>query len=366
LNRLRILILTLGLLLPSLIPAMRPLLHPRALRHTARVKLRELAYRLQSHYTSPALVLLYHRVLPEVVDDGFRLVVTCEHFRAQLEWLRENADVVSLDQLVATRSRRPGQRPQVTITFDDGYRDNHVFAAQLLHEYSLPATFYLSTGYLGTEERFWWDEVAARLRPDPLVPPSDKAAEQCLVHSICSRVRPLPATLRLREIHRLGAPRAAARGIDLPMSWQEAAELHRMGFLIGAHTVSHPALSGLSAPDAEDEIRRSRAMLEAQLSIPVRHFCYPYDEAVRWSRRLPRDQARMVREAGFLTGVTVVEGPVTRGTDLLAIPRLAVGDWTAAQLAAALSPHLPRRSKATARAASWLNVLTRPVGGPLG
>lgn len=365
-NRLRIFILTLGLLLPSLIPAIKPLLHPRALRHAARIKLQELTYRLRSHYTSPALVLLYHRVLPEAVDDGFRLVVTCDHFRAQLEWLRENADVVSLDQLVTARSRRPGQRPQIAITFDDGYRDNRVFAAELLREYALPATFYLCTGYVGSERRFWWDEVAARVVADSSDPPREKADERFLVHRHCSRLRPLPAVRREWEIQRLGAPPSPAKSIDLPMSWEEAAELHRMGFVIGAHSVTHPALSGLSSPEAEDEIRRSRAMLAAHLSILARHFCYPYDEEVRWNRRLPVDQARMVREAGFTTGVTVVEGAVTRGTDLLAIPRLAVGDWTAAQLESALSPHLPPRSRATGRSAPWLKVTTRPAGGRIG
>jgi peptidoglycan/xylan/chitin deacetylase (PgdA/CDA1 family) len=366
LNRLRILILTLGLLLPSLIPAIKPLLHPRALRHAARVKLQELTYRLRSRYTSPALVLLYHRVLPETVDDGFRLVVTCNHFRAQLEWLREHADVVSLDELVTTRSRPPGRRPQVAITFDDGYRDNRVFAAELLREYGLPATFYLSTGYLGTEQRFWWDEVAARVVAGTPDRPRDGTAERLLVHRVCSRLRPLPAVRRGREMQRVGAPPPPARSIDLPMSWEEAAELYRMGFSLGAHTVTHPALSGLPSREAEDEIRHSRAMLEARLSNPVRHFCYPYDEAVRWGRRLPLEQAQMVREAGFVTGVTVVEGTVTRGTDLLAIPRLAISDWTAAELGAALSPHLPRQSKATGRPAPWLKVTTRPAGGRIG
>jgi peptidoglycan/xylan/chitin deacetylase (PgdA/CDA1 family) len=366
LNRLRIFILTLGLLLPSLIPAMKPLLHPRALRHAAHVKLQELTYRLRSRYASPALVLLYHRVLPVAVDDGFRLVVTCDHFRAQLEWLREHADVVSLDQLAATRSRRPGQRPQVAITFDDGYRDNRVFAAELLRRYGLPATFYLSTGYLGTEQRFWWDEVAARVLAETHDPPRDEADERLRVHRICSHLRPLPAVRRERELQRVGAPPPPARSMDLPMSWKEASELHRMGFSLGAHTVTHPALSGLSAREAEDEIRHSRAMLEARLSIPARHFCYPYDEAVRWGRRLPLDQARMVREAGFTTGVTVVKGPVMQGTDLLAIPRLAVGDWTAAELATALSPHLPSRSDATGRRASWHKVTTHPAGGRIG
>lgn len=364
LNRLRILILTLALFLPALCTSLKPLLHPRALRHAARVKLQQLVHQVRSRHESPALVLLYHRVLPDAVDDGFRLVVTCEHFRAQLEWLREHADVVSLDQLDASRPRRSRSRRQVVITFDDGYRDNHRYASELLLEQSLPAIFYVCSGYIGTERRFWWDEVAARTLASAnstTAPGISLPTDQLLIQRTCSRLRPLPAPVRAQEIERLGTTPAPARPVDLPMAWSELRELHRMGFTIGAHSVNHPALSGLTELQAREEICRSRAMLEQALSRPVQHFCYPYDEAVRWGRQLPSGQARWVREAGFATGVTVVEGVVTRKTDPMAIPRLAVGDWTLAEFAHVLSPYIRPGHRTTIPSSAWVATSNRPA-----
>jgi hypothetical protein len=47
----------------------------------------------------------------------------------------------------------------VAITFDDGYADNLHNARPLLERYGMPATFFLTSGYIGREREFWWDEL---------------------------------------------------------------------------------------------------------------------------------------------------------------------------------------------------------------
>ena len=44
----------------------------------------------------------------------------------------------------------------MAITFDDCYRDN-LFAARVLAEHGLPATFFIPTKYVGTDQVFPWD-----------------------------------------------------------------------------------------------------------------------------------------------------------------------------------------------------------------
>ncbi|HEU4754422.1 MAG TPA: polysaccharide deacetylase family protein, partial [Armatimonadota bacterium] len=228
---------------------------------------------------------------------------------------------------------------QVVITFDDGYRDNRQYAAELLRHYRLPAAFFLTAGWIGTQHRFWWDEVEARIRHSApstagALPPGALARS---VWDACSKLRALPAPARRRQMARLGPEPPAAASADLPMSWDEARELARMGFSVGAHTVTHPALSGLEEAEARREIQGSRELLEEALGLPVRHFCYPYDEAIRWGRKVPAGCRRLVEEAGYETAVTVVKNGVTSRANRLAIPRLAVQDWDVDQLRRALA-----------------------------
>lgn len=315
-------LLTLALLLPSLVPTLRPLLHPRALERSLREQFQRLAYRIETRFYPPTLVLLYHRVLPEAPNDGFQLAVTCAHFRDQLQWLNQHTRVIPLDQLWDPPGDR---RPRVVITFDDGYRDNLVHAASLLDECRLPATFYLTCGYIGTERRFWWDETYARCKAeDTEATPAPLVAR---VQRLCSELRRMPAGKRETLLRNLGEEPPPAHPIDLPMTWDEARELQRLGFTLGAHSMNHPALTELREEEAFWEVYESRRALEAQTSGPARHFCYPYDEAIRWKRRLPARLAATVRAAGFASAVTVVTGAVSRRTSALAVPRIAIGDW---------------------------------------
>jgi hypothetical protein len=52
------------------------------------------------------------------------------------------------------------QRNAIAITVDDGYRDNLTHAAPILAHYGLPATIFLTIGFIGTSELPWFDRLA--------------------------------------------------------------------------------------------------------------------------------------------------------------------------------------------------------------
>jgi hypothetical protein len=52
---------------------------------------------------------------------------------------------------------------KVALTFDDGWRDNAVNAFPLLQKHQVPASIFLSTDFIGSRQRFWWESLGETL-----------------------------------------------------------------------------------------------------------------------------------------------------------------------------------------------------------
>lgn len=119
---------------------------------------------------------------------------------------------------------RRDRRPLVAVTFDDAYANFHRRAWPLLAERGIPATLFVPVAFVEGEG------------PAPI-----------------RGTDPLP-----------------------PVGWPELREMTASGRLaVGSHTVSHPDLTRLAPARVDDELRRSRAVLEDRLGTRVTAFCYP-------------------------------------------------------------------------------------------
>jgi peptidoglycan/xylan/chitin deacetylase (PgdA/CDA1 family) len=109
-------------------------------------------------------VLMYHKVDAVVPRDpvGRDLTVEPAAFAAQLRWLRENG-IRTLTAAALVEALARGERPAhaVVLTFDDGYADAATTALPLLRAEGAKATFYISSGFVGTPRHLSWKQVRA-------------------------------------------------------------------------------------------------------------------------------------------------------------------------------------------------------------
>jgi len=301
----------------------------KAVKSVVRRVRRPLLRRLRRH----GLILMYHRIA-EIRHDPWNLCVTPANFREHLEVLRRSADVVPLEQFTQRLQTARGRRPTVAITFDDGYLDNCTAALPLLQQAGAPATFFLSTGWIGRPGPFWWDLLSELVLAGTLPEAIELAVgdgvfawrrersevdRKALHIALWSRLQTAGEDERvvaLGELCRITGFDPARVGAARPMTAQEVRQVQAAGLVeLAAHTVNHRPLSKLSTAEQHREIEGSRAGCEALLGHLPGSFAYPYgdfDAGVR----------EVVAQCGFARACTTYPELAWEDGDPLLLPRV--------------------------------------------
>jgi hypothetical protein len=91
---------------------------------------------------APITVLFYHRVADDHPNDW---TISTDRFKAQINWLRERFEIVSLIEAQQRMGSAANGSPAVSITFDDGYADNCREAIPWLLAEKVPFTYFVAT-----------------------------------------------------------------------------------------------------------------------------------------------------------------------------------------------------------------------------
>ncbi len=231
----------------------------------------------------------------------------------------EGYDLVSLDEAWLRLSGRQPGRFFVALTFDDGYRDNLDHAWPILAKHGAPWTLFVTPGFADRTARLWWLELEEAVKtlsrvslmlPDGAFSASCGTAseKQTAFDTLYWRLRNGPEEILLSAISEL----SRQAGIDAAalverecLPWETLRSLSGApGVTIGAHTLTHPILVKHAEAAARREIAESKARLEAELDLPIRHFAYPVGDPTSAGAR----EFAMAREAGYAIAVTTRPG----------------------------------------------------------
>ncbi|MGJ7915217.1 polysaccharide deacetylase family protein [Massilia sp. LXY-6] len=280
-------------------------------------------------------ILNYHRILsaPDPILEEEPALAT---FRWQMQLLADGFNVLSLQEALAALASGKLPPRAVCITFDDGYRSVHDLALPVLREFRLPATVFVTTGYIGSGT-MWNERIIDSVRRLPNGPldlgrlglPSitlaNRDQRRRLLHDVTQRVKYLPPDERLAltaELEELAGGHATE---NLMLTPDMIRALAAGGVEIGAHTVSHPILSKLDDATARFEIEQCKHDLEAITGTTVRYFAYPNGKP-----GLDFDQrhAAMAKAAGYEAACSTAAGAASGRDDLFQLPRSSPWDAT--------------------------------------
>lgn len=307
--------------------------------------MRAIKNRLLNLIDCPVVVLVYHRVA-ELPADPEMLAVSPENFRRQMEFLKQNFPILRLED-----QWNKLQGPAVVITFDDGYADNALQALPILEGVGVPATFFVSTGDIDTDRVFWWHRLEALLLGEDQTPPrfelqdpgfgrtwdtasfKQRKVLYASLSMLMRRLDPERSEIWLSQLEQWSGHGVVTTDLHRLMSRKELQRLAESPWAtLGAHTVSHTALSALTDAQQREEIFSSKQDLEKMTGHEVTTFSYPFGRKCEYNRT----SIGLCREAGFLRVAANYPGQVHRWTDPLQLPRHLVRNWDLKTFAAEL------------------------------
>lgn len=218
-----------------------------------------------------AVIVAFHRISDS--ESGQRLNCTPAVFEGLCRFFRKHFSVMPLSELLERIRQNQPLGHMLSITFDDGYKDNFDVAAPILRRYGLPATFFVSTKLIGSATVPAWDE-------------EDGFESEW-------------------------------------MTWSDVRELREQGFEIGGHTMNHANLAELSEEEARREIGGCREMLAGELGENAKLFAYPFGGENHITSRA-RD---IIASSGFECCLSCHGGTVSPGDDVFELRREPINTW---------------------------------------
>jgi peptidoglycan/xylan/chitin deacetylase (PgdA/CDA1 family) len=311
---------------------------------------------IEKYHRNKIVILWCHRVTPAIYKKpdsmpplNFETGVTCQRFEELMRFLGEKMRPVSLQEIadfVAGNKEIPDRA--VAVMLDDGYVDNYFHAFPILKRYHVPATIFLTTGFIGTNLMFWWDRIGEILKRTHsgslemgeikyfLAGAGESLPNEFYLDTYSSRNRAwasLTAALRRCEPEQtakviqhmedhLEVKAETYRHLHRMLNWEQIFEMSKNGIDFGAHTVSHPFLSDLTPEDFENETLGSKKAVEGKIQKPVIAFAYPFGG-------LPRSTSFMkekLKEYGFRCAFLTEEGYVCAESDPYELKRISIGN----------------------------------------
>ena len=293
---------------------------------------------------STCLILQYHRIAL-LAYDPLQLAVQVCRFEEQMEYLAENFNVISMDEMRQHLiTSTPFRVKSVVVTFDIGYADVLYAAKDILERFKIFATVFVASANIIKNQQFWWDELENSLIANcscgqlelemdgqlydwPLKTQHHKFKAYHDLYSILCDVTFAEQNEIIEQI---------VLNLDLQdeeldnhrtMNVQELKKLGEGELItIGGHTHNCANLSSLLTCHQIVEVSKNKDILEEVLGHRIEYFSYPFTN----ENACTDETINILENIGFKLACGNSYGTVgiTGQMSCYDLPRVKVGNWS--------------------------------------
>ena len=276
--------------------------------------------------------------IESILGKMFGGFISCWHdlpaeiFKSHVESLHPSKPI-PLKELIERHKRGKSTKGCFALTFDDGIGTTVRDISNLCASMGWPVTFYVPTGYVdGGILPYQKVEFIDQYLPigNYLIPSNGKDIQnrklnkQQLVQSLTNLIY----TEHFKVVNRIldyfveqildkEKKNLLYEEYPKPITWDEIEKLSKNQIIsFQSHSVTHTAVSSLGKNEIEDEMIKSKEIIEQHTGRKVHSFCYPYGGAASIGEYAPKMAAKYYDSA-----VTLMRGRLKKNNPLY-LPRI--------------------------------------------
>ncbi len=283
-----------------------------------------------------AICLCYHRVddSPELLflEQSGLPVISPQDLRRDIRTLKKLGFRFITFQEWGDEGRLDPHKPNVILSFDDGYKDQYLNALPILEDEGVRGVFFQTTGMVHTDQLLWQHLVFEFVRNDSgyqklmnlcqrLIPEHIEKArqrDQTLAYYLVEELPHERAQMVLDEVRKV-FPRELEQVLAhrLYPSESDIQKAHAKGHEIACHGHLHLKRSSVSIFDFEEDLLRSIEQIKKWIGEAPTTYAFPHGNYY--------EQDSLVISKYFSHAATVEPGIITAETNKLRLPRFYWG-----------------------------------------
>ena len=293
--------------------------------------------------SNTCLILQYYRVAL-LCHDPLQLAVEPRKFEKQMEYLANDFNVISMDEMKQhLETATPFREKTVVVTFDGGYADVLYTAKEVLERCEVSATVFAASANIIKGRQFWPNELENFLIANhfqgqleveiddqlynwPLMNQHDRFRAYDDLYSILSNKTLSEQEAIVEQINRSLDLQAEELDNHRLMGAQELKMLEEGGLItIGGHTHNYVKLSLLPKWEQVEEISKNKDVLEEVLGHCIEYFSYPFGNDDSHTA----ETINILKDFGFSLACGNCYGTVNLAEEknYYDLPRVKVGNW---------------------------------------
>lgn len=288
-------------------------------------------------------ILCYHGVTNKKsygIENYSQKHIHYKIFRKQLKIIKNSNQVISMDDVVKMYdSSSHSKENLVAITFDDGFKNNFEIAAPILDDFNFKATFYITSGLIGTNKLFWVDQLENSINHykksnfkivlnDEIFDFKTKTKFNKInalnfIKKYCKQIENTEKNRVVEYVNNLCEGETfKTKNISNYeiMNWKDIKKINQeKNFIIGGHSLKHDLFSKIETESQlKQDIETSIELIQNKIGHKTTHYSYPEGQSIHFNKKI----IKILKGNGIRCCPTAIDGTNDGSEDLFSLKRI--------------------------------------------